>query len=213
MKIKLAIADDHPLIVSSIRNVLDATEHIELCAAYSTGEALITGISLAQPDVLLLDYHLPDQNGAQLARYITYHYPGVKILALTGFDKPALALEMLESGCKGYLQKVNADADIILDAISRVYQGHLYIDSSVSDSYSSQIRNFPKTAEKSHPKLTNRELEVLQAIALELTSNEIADKLYISRKTVENHRTNIMIKCGAKNTVGLIKFAIELKLI
>jgi len=212
MSIKLAIADDHLLIISSLKNTVQAAGYIEVCGTYTSGDALIKGLKHSEPDILLLDYHLPDQNGAQLARYVTYHYPKIKILALTGFDKPGLATEMMESGCMGYLLKSTANTDMIMDAINRIYDGHLYMDKSIQEKYASTIRR--KAAEENvRPKLTNRELEVLQGIAAELSSQEIAEKLYISKRTVDNHRNSLMIKSGAKNTVGLIKFAIELKLV
>lgn len=209
---KIAITDNHLLILSHLENIILTSGYMELCGKYMSGHALTEGLKASVPDILLLDYHLPDKNGAQLARYITYHYPQIKILALTGFDKPDLASEMLKSGCKGYLMKATADAPLILEAINRVYDGYLFIDNSVSDLYTSSIRT-DRLLEDNSPKLTNRELEVLQCIGDELSNQEIADKLYISKKTVENHRHSIMIKSGAKNTAGLIKFAIELKLI
>lgn len=211
MSIKIAIADDHILIIDSLEKACSGKDYLEVIGTYTSGEALIEGLKNALPDVLLLDYHLPDQNGGQLARYVTYHYPQVKILALTGFDKPGLATEMLESGCMGYLLKSSANTDMIMDAIERIYNGHIYMDPTVRNRFAETIHQKPKAAEVS--KLTQRELEILREIASELSSGEIAEKLSISRRTVENHRNSIMIKTGAKNTVGLIKFAIELKLI
>ncbi len=210
---KIAIADDHMLIVSSLKEIILKRDYMELIGQYMSGESLLKGIQQRLPDVLLLDYHLPDQNGAQLARYITYHYPSVKILALTGFDKPNLATEMLESGCRGYLLKATADADLIIEAIHQVHKGQIYLDRSISELYADTIRNNHSYEIDNRPKLTNREMEVLQGIAAELSNQEIADKLFISKRTVENHRNSLMIKAGAKNTVGLIKFAMELKLI
>ncbi len=210
---KVAIADDHLLIISSLKNTFNALEGIEVCGTYTSGAELIKGLEETQPDVLLLDYHMPDQNGAQLARYITYHYPKVRILALTGFDKPDLATEMLESGCMGYLVKTTANEDIIADAVMRVHNGHMYMDSSIRDKYATSIRRNADADQDAKPKLTNREVEILREIASELSNVEIAAKLNLSKRTVENHRNSIMIKSGAKNTVGLIKFAIELKLI
>lgn len=208
---KIAIADDHPLILASIAETLQSCGYMEICGQYGTGAALLEGLAASAPDVLLLDYHLPDQNGARLSRYITYHYPVVKILVLTGFDKPDLAIEMLGNGCMGYLLKTTANAAIIVDAINRISEGQIYLDRSVRDQYAHTVRTSKQ--EDSKPRLTKRELEVLQGIAEELSSQEIAERLFISKRTVDNHRNSLMIKSGAKNTVGLIKFAIDLKLI
>ncbi len=210
---RVALADDHLLIINTLKTMIASTGYIELCGTYRTGAELLDGLQQCIPDVLLLDYHFPDQNGVQLARYISYHYPSVKILALTGFDKPGLATEMLENGCRGYLLKAEATYELILEALNRVYAGHIYLDQSVSDQFGASIRASNLTSNKVQPKLTNREKEILQYITAELSNQEIADKLCISRKTVENHRHSLMAKAEAKNTAGLVKFAIEFKLL
>lgn len=211
MSIKVAIADDHTLIIDSLSKALTATGYIEVCSTYLNGEALMEGLKGVRPEVLLLDYHFPDQNGSQLARYVSYRYPDIGVIILTGFDKPGLAAEILECGCMGYLLKSNVTSEIIIQAIERVAAGQMYMDSGVRSKFLHSIHKKPDTTEKF--KLTQRELEILKEIASELSSQEIAQKLFISRRTVENHRNNIMIKSGAKNTVSLIKFAMELKLI
>jgi len=213
MPIKLAIADDHQLILSSISEAVKRVAYIEVTGTYKTGEELQKGLEQAQPDVLLLDYHLPDQNGAQLARFVTYHYPRVRILALTGFEKPGLATEMLESGCMGYLLKATVNAQVIIEAIERLYEGHMYIDAALRDKYASTIRRNNTEAEDAKAGLTDRELEVLRGIVAEQSSQEIADRLFISKRTVDHHRHSIMMKSGTKSIVGLIKFAIERKLV
>lgn len=212
MSIQLAIADDHHLIISSIEKTVSATGYIQVNATFTTGAALTEGLKNITPDVLLLDYHLPDGNGAQLARYIAYHYPHIKVIVLTGFDKPGLAMEMLECGCMGYLLKTSADAAMIVEAIDTVYSGRIFLDGSLRDKYAHSIQRGPVAAQPVL-KLTNRELDVLKGIASELSSQEIATQLFISKRTVDNHRTSLMIKSGAKNTVGLIKVAIQLGLI
>lgn len=212
MSIKLAIADDHELIISSIENTVSYTGFIDVCGTFSDGGSLLEGLTAVQPDILLLDYHLPDQTGGQLARYITYHYPAIKIIILTGFDKPGLAVEMLESGCMGYLLKTSANAEMILEAIDTVSHGRIFLDSALREKYAHSVQK-ANSAAQPLLKLTNRELEVLKGIASEMSSQEIAEQLYISKRTVDNHRNSLMIKSGAKNTVGLIKIAIQLGLV
>ncbi len=213
MPVRIAITDDHILITESLEKALLSAPHIMITARYASGETLIEGLKEQQPDILLLDYHLPDINGTQLARYVSYHYPDVKIIILTGFDKPGLATEMLECGCMGYLMKSTAGTEIILEAINRVWEGHIFLDNALRDKYMVSVRRDAHKAEHEKPRLTQRELEILRCIAEELSSQEIADKLHLSKRTVDNHRNSIMIKSGAKNTVGLIKFAYELKLV
>lgn len=210
---KVAIADDHLLILSSVTTALSSVGYMELCGTYTSGNDLLEGIKSRRPDVLLLDYHLPDQNGAQLALHISYHYPEVKIIALTGYDKPDLATRMLESGCMGYLLKTSADTNTIIEAIESVYAGNMYIDHTIRDNFMKAIHRINNRDQEQNSKLTLREIEILREIASELSNQEIAEKLFISKRTVETHRNRIMTKLGAKNTVGLIKYAIELKLI
>ena len=212
MKIKISIVDDHHLIVSSIKNALDTAGYFELCGAYNNGAELLEGLKTTNPEVLLLDYHLPDLNGAQLVRIITYHHPDVKILVLTGFDKPGLSTEMLESGCSGYLLKTSAKTDTLLEAIHEVYEGKLYLDKALKEKFADNVHKAHKPKPE-QPKLTKREQEILAMIVNEKSSQEIADLLYISKKTVDNHRSSILMKTGTKNTLGLIKLAWELKLV
>jgi DNA-binding NarL/FixJ family response regulator len=212
MAISLAIADDHHLIINSIQTTVSYTGYIEVQTTYTTAEALIEGLKNTTPDVLLLDYHLPDQNGAQVARYLTYHHPNLKIIVLTGFDKPGLAMEMLQCGCMGYLLKTSANAQMIIEAIDSVYNGRIFLDSALRDKYAQAVQK-DHSEDRPAMKLTNRELDVLRGIAAELSSQEIAEQLFISKRTVDNHRTSLMLKTGVKNTVGLIKLALELKLL
>lgn len=209
--IKVAIADDHVVILQSLSRVLEDTGFFKITGTFADGHALTEGLKKNTQDILLLDYHFPEHTGSELSRYISYHYPEIKIIILTGFDKPGLAAEMLECGCMGYLLKGSATTEIITHAILQVYNGQIYIDGILRNKFIANIRR--KQDEVAPLKLTQRELEILKEIAAELSSQEIADKFCISKRTVDNHRTSIMTKSGAKNTAGLIKYALELKLI
>lgn len=214
MSIQIAIADDHQLILSSLTDAFSATGYMLVCGRFPSGEQLLKALPDIRPDVLILDYHLPDYNGAHLARYVTYHYPEIKIIALTGYDKPGLSTEMLESGCAGFLLKASADADTIIEAVNAVQEGKLYLDPALKQKFSATIQDsLTEAPDAEKPRLTNRELEILECIADGLSSQEIADKLFISKRTVDNHRNSILIKSGTKNTAGLIRFALEMKLI
>jgi DNA-binding NarL/FixJ family response regulator len=211
--ITIAIVDDHPLIISSLTRLINTIEGFELWGSYERAESLCDALKEGQPSILLMDYHLPDQTGDQLARYIVYHYPEIKIIALTGFDKPGLSNDMLECGCMGYLVKTTATDVLLRDAILSVSEGKIYMDSSLQQLYAERIREAARSRQSPKPKLTNRELEVLKGIVDELSSQEIADKLFISKRTVDNHRKGLLLKTGARNMAGLIKFAIELRLV
>ncbi len=211
--IRIAVADDHPLILSSIRTMTEMNDHLILCGAYHSGAALMEGLKKDLPDILILDYHLPDGNGGELSQYITYHHPQVKILILTGYDEPELVSELLRKGCMGFMQKTFASPEALLEAIDNIYNGQMYIHSAVRDQYAASIQASHKNEKESVLRLTTRELEVLRAIAGELSSKQIADKLHISKRTVDSHRNSILLKSGVKNTAGLIRLAMELKLL
>lgn len=214
MTIKVAITDDHVLIMESLERAILSTGYIEVCGRFFTGEELVNGLVECRPDVLLLDYHLPDQGGMQLIRHITGHYPDIKIIVLTGIDKPGLATELLEAGCMGYLMKSTSNTGIITQAIGRVYEGQIFLDTGLRNRHMLTVqREVRAGAADAQLKLTQRETEILRCIAEELSSQEIADRLCLSKRTVDNHRNSLMIKSGAKNMVGLIKFAYEQKLI
>jgi len=211
MPIKVAITDDHPLVISGLRNTLSAYPHIEYCGGYTSGEALLEGLQHAQPDVLLLDVQLPDQPGNRLARIVSETWPAVRILALTGMDTSFHILDMLQNGCTGYLLKHTDEASLI-QAIEQVYAGEQYIDPSLKETLlQSMVRT--KRQAKKLPVLTEREKEILQLIAAGHTSPGIAEMLFIAPRTVENHRFSIMQKLDVKNTVSLIRLALQMGLI
>lgn len=213
--IRIAIADDHPLLVSSIENVLHTAGYFTIQGTYETGEALLEGLKQSpQPEVLILDYHLPDHNGAKLARQVTYHYPEIKILALSGFEKPGLSTELIESGCAGFLLKTSARQDVLLKAIHTVLDGNIYLDKQLKERFAENIHRTGRLRHREmQSKLTKRELEILALIINELSSQEIAERLFISKKTVDNHRSSILMKTGAKNNFALMKIAMELNLV
>lgn len=210
MKIKVSITDDHPLVITGLQNALNGQEDIELLDTYKNGTSLLEGLKERQPDVLLLDVQLPDIPGNELARTINKEYPEIRILALTSMDTSFHALDMLQHGCTGYLLK-HTEHDTLIEAIREVYAGEQYIDASIKDDL---LKSMMKTKRQSNkiPVLTEREKEILQLIALGKTSPQIADELFISIRTAENHRFSIMQKLDVKNTAALVTKAIRLGL-
>jgi DNA-binding NarL/FixJ family response regulator len=208
INIKLAIADDHPMVVNGIKNMLYYYRHIEISDSWNSGKELLEGLAERQPDVLLLDLQLPDMTGNELARIIARSYPDVKILVITSMESTFHIKDMMKSGCKGYLLKTTS-REILLEAIETIYQGGEYIDAQLKEQLLRDVlkKKGPATS------LTRREKEILSLIAQELTSHEIAAQLNISQRTVENHRFSLMQKLNAKNTVSLIKISLEKGLI
>lgn len=209
--IQVAITDDHPLVLAGLKDMLKSFNDIQITGLYSSGAALLEGLEHEQPDILLLDIQLPDKKGWELAAIISNQYPMVKILAITSFDATGYVKSMMRSGCKGYLLK-NTDQQTLVKAIRMVYDGEEYIEPAIKEQMLQNIMHFKKASRNELPVLTRREKEILKLIIEEHTSQQIADKLCLSLRTIENHRFNIQQKLQVKNTVGLIKIAIEMGL-
>jgi len=211
MKIKVSIADDHPLVLAGLEKLMHDSTAIELLDFCRNGDELLQQLRKRQPDVLLLDIQMPGKNGDELARYITDTWPKISILVLTNLDQTFHVENMILNGALGYLLK-HSDKEILQEAIETVYGGKQYIDPSMKDQMLQDMLEARNKA-ASLPKLTQREKEVLALIAREYTSSEIAEKLFISYRTVENHRLNLLFKLSVKNTAGLVRKALQLGLV
>jgi len=211
MPIRVAIIDDHPLAIAGLQNMLSSCEAITVSSTYSSGAALLKGFEQEQPDVLLLDVLLQDMKGQELAGIIRARYPIVRMLAITSLDAPIHVKSMMRNGCNGYLLK-NTDVKNLICAITEVYEGKEYIEPSLKEQMLQNMLHFKRGNKTGNPTLSRREKEILQLIIEENTNQQIADKLFLSLRTIENHRFSLLQKMEVKNTVGLIKMAIQLGL-
>jgi len=211
MSIRLAITDDHEMVLKGIETMLGNTPEIKVVGSYKNAAETIENIATDRPDVLLLDINLPDINGIDLCKQLLKKNPDLKIIALTNFDETSFVKRILNNGAHGYLLK-NTDKLELLDALKTVLSGEQYLQKDIQKKLLLQAVG-KKPSNTLLIKLTRREKEVLQAISEELTTQEISEKLFISPKTVETHRMNLMSKLGAKNSVGIIKIAIENQLL
>jgi len=211
MSIRLAITDDHEMVLKGIETMLDTTPEIKVVGTYKNATETIKNIAKDQPDILLLDINLPDINGIDLCKQLLKKNPDLKIIALTNFDETSFVKRILNNGAHGYLLK-NTDKLELLEALKIVLSGEQYLQKDIQKKLLLQAVG-KKSSNALIIKLTRREKEVLQAISEELTTKEISEKLFISPKTVETHRMNLMSKLGAKNSVGIIKIAIEKQLL
>jgi DNA-binding NarL/FixJ family response regulator len=208
--IHIAITDDHPMIIGGLRNMLSLYPHIQLDNAYTTGTALMDGLQLQQPDVLLLDIQLPDKTGDTLVPLILKKYPAIRILALTNMDSMLYIHNMLRLGVSGYLSK-NSDPDTVIKAIETIYNNEQFLEPAIKQ----KLDQFALTMRKEaalKPTLTLREKEILQLTVNGDTIQEISEKLFIGLRTVEYYRSNLLLKLEVKNMAGLIKKAIRLGL-
>jgi DNA-binding NarL/FixJ family response regulator len=207
MCINVSIVDDHPMVLAGLQQLLGSFENINVSNTYSCGKDLLQGLKDSLPDVLILDIQLPDQNGEELTKIIRKTYPQINILAMTSIDTPILIKNMLKAGCLGYLLK-NADRQSLIAAIETVYRGEQFITPAIKELLFQDMLGVRRQA-NARVVLTRREKEILQLIAIENTSQEIADKLFLSLRTVENHRKNMLQKFDVKNMVGLVKKSME----
>lgn len=209
-KVRVSIVDDHLIVLNGLRSMLQNYVNIELLQVCLSGRELLNLLTKMQPDILLLDVQMPDIQGEQLAKTIKRKYPNIKIIAVTNLDAPYYLQVMLKNGVSGYILK-NVNADTLARAIFSVYNGDTYIDSRIKDEYPDMVSSTNVNSES--PSLTRREQQILELIASEHTSSDIAAMLFISQGTVDIHRANLMQKLDVKNTAGLIMKGAKLGLL
>lgn len=212
MNIRISIADDHPLVITGIQNMLDTQPGIRILGAYPDGTALMKGLETdGLPDVLLLDIQMPGKTGDELAPLILKKYPELKILMLTNFDSTLHVQNMLRHGVLGYLLKTT-DKETLFRAIETVNRGEEFLQKSMKDKIS-RVGNRIKREVSTKSNLTTREIEILQCIVDGCSSQEIANKLFLSVRTVDNYRFNILLKMDARNIAVLVRKALEMGLV
>lgn len=206
--IKIAITDDHPLLLEGLKNILNNKESIEVVATFKSAAELLDGLSKIEIDVLLLDINLGDANSIEIMDKILKKNPFLLIIMLSVHNELAVINSSLNQGAVGYIQK-NASVEEILQGIKTVHEGKKFICSQTQ----SKMRELETEQPNFVPKLTRREKEILLEAAHGLTTNQIAEKLFISSHTVESHRKNVIDKFQTSNLSTAIKLAIEYGLI
>ncbi|BAV08566.1 two component transcriptional regulator, LuxR family [Filimonas lacunae] len=204
--IKVAITDDQAIVRYGVSRILENEPDITISGVYAGGESLLTGIAQTLPDVVLLDIQMPGKNGVELAGIITKLYPTIHIIALTNNDSPEQARDMLKQGCLGYLLK-DTEPRILIEAIKAVNKGDQYIYDDLKKQLLSMLSQTQDNV------ITRREKEILHYIVDGLTNQQIANQLFLSLRTVENHRNRLLQKLGVKNTAALVKLAMQKKLV
>jgi DNA-binding NarL/FixJ family response regulator len=211
-KIKVLIADDHPLMRNGIKSVLLADSQIEIIGEAKDGEEAYKLIFNNQPDVALLDVEMPRMTGLEIARKLSSEKLKTKIIFLTMYKDEDLFNEAMDIGAFGYVLKENAVEDV-LESIKIVAEGRHYISPMISGYLVTRLNKLNTLSQKSPSinDLTKAERIILKHISLEKTTQQIAEELNISYKTVENHRNNISKKLNLHGTHSLVKFAINNK--
>lgn len=206
--IKVALTDDHPLLLEGLKNILSQHEDFSVIGCYSSSNELFTGLETQFLDVLLLDINLADGNSIDLIKPIIKKYPTIRIIMLSVHNEYAVINSALEEGAMGYIQKNAAIEEIVL-GIQTISTGKKFLCSQTK----SIVEKKNKTGLNAVPKLTRREKEVLIEASSGLTTIQIADKLFISPHTVESHRKNLIVKFKTTNLSTVIKLAIEYGLV
>ncbi|MBN2486542.1 MAG: response regulator transcription factor [Bacteroidales bacterium] len=201
-KIKIALVDDHQLFRSGINFIINDTSDIELAFEASNGQEFLENLEYFQPDVVLMDINMPIVDGVEATRRALEKYPNLKVLVLSMFGEVDYYNTMIDLGVKGFILK-DIDNEELIDAIRKVNNGGSYFSQEL---LLQLIKTKPGTDQVD---LTRREKEVLELICLGMSNQEISDKLFISQRTVERHRSSLLFKTESKNSVSLVVFAIK----
>lgn len=215
-KIKVLIVDDHPLFREGIKAILGRSPEFEIVGEAGDAETGLKLIRQKKPDLALVDISLPDKNGIDLAQSIKKIQPEIRILIVSMHSKMDYITEAFHAGAHGYLVKESAGEGLI-KAIKCIEKGEYFIDDIVSHEVVQRILENPEKQDEiidaSYVSLTNREKEILRLLAEDLSPKEIGDQLFISSKTVDNHRANIMRKLELQRPLDLVRYAAKIGLI
>ena len=212
-KIRIIIADDHHILLDGLKAMLQKHKDIEIVGLFSNGRQVFDALPKLELDIALVDINMPEMDGHELTRNIKEFYPAVSVITLSMHDDAAHIMEMVEAGISGYLLK-NVNDKELLEAIRTVAQGKMYFCSEVSEKIATIVLQQQRKLEQpEEPKLTDRELEILKLISQEYSNAQIANTLFISERTVETHRKNMLRKTSNKTIVGLLKYALERQII
>lgn len=210
-KIQLAIVDDDLLFVQLLKNYIDNYINTEVVLTASTGNKFLNGIREKQIniDVVILDLRMKDGSGLDVLEALKKEDKAIKTIVLSSFYRRSFMGQMLKLGVNAFLPK-ETDQEELIKVIETVYnKGHYFSEEQV-DVMRKQLSNkLPEFRNQNVDRLTSRELDILKLLCQQLTTREIADKLFISSKTVETHKSNLFIKTGVKNTTGLVIYAVQ----
>lgn len=206
MDINIAIADDHQLVIDGLISLLEKVEGFDVKASALNGQEALRLAENLKIDVFLMDIDMPVMDGIAATQALKKDYPHIKVLVLTMHDEKSMIQMLIDIGADGYLLK-NSDQDELALAIKNVHGGKKHFSSEVTMSLLQP--DAPGVQKENLKDLTEREIEILTQIAEGLSNKEIGEKLFISHRTVDTHRTNLMKKLEVHNIAGLIRFAIK----
>lgn len=209
-KIRIAIADDHQLFRNGLKILLGAFPGFEVVAEASNGNELLKQLSLSQADIILMDISMPEKDGIEATAEVSKLYPDTKVVALSMYGEEEYYYSIVDAGAKGFILK-DSDINEVKEAIETVYKGGNYFSQELLYHVIRKMKNREQEVKSSS--LSKREKEILLKICEGLSNHEIAETLFISKRTVDKHRANLLAKTNSKNTASLILYAIKNKLI
>ena len=215
-KTRIILVDDHQLVRTGIANLLSDEPGFEIVGEAADSSEFLSLLDKIQPDIALLDISMPGMSGIELTRLITGNYPIIRVLILSMHTSEDFIFNAINAGAKGYLPK-NTSRKELIEAIKAVARGEEYYAESISNvilkSYIKKAKSGPEDSGSKENQLSKREMEVLRLFAEGFSNQEIADKLFISIRTVESHKNHIMQRLELKSSVDLVKFAIRNNLV
>lgn len=216
-KINIVIADDEQLFRSGIRFILEREPNFNISFETENGKKLLDFLRTTKefPDIILMDLNMPEMNGVEATKIIHKTHPNIKIVVLTSYNSKSFITNMIDVGASSYLVK-NTSPKMVVHTINEVHKKGFYynekvlsiINENIISSSGKRIKN-----DLEQKLLSKREIDVLELICAQKTTAEIADKLFISPRTVEGHRNNLLLKTKSKNVAGLVIYGIQKKLI
>jgi DNA-binding NarL/FixJ family response regulator len=208
MPVRVALVDDHPVVLAGVRALLEAVADVELVGEASTGAAGLKAICEGLPDIAVIDLSLPDINGMELARRVSQRCPEVKIIVLTVHEDRAYVHSVLEAGARGYLLKRSAGEEL-LRAIRAVNQGAIYLDPAISAQASIDVPEFSAASAGDGGELSRREEDVLRLVTQGFSNKQIAAQLEVSVKSVETYKSRASEKRGLHSRADIVRYGIR----
>jgi len=210
-KIKIMIVDDHEIFRGGLKLLINRLKYGKVIAEAVNGKEFLDLLELNMPDIVLMDIEMPVMNGIEATKKALERFPELKIIALTMFNDEEYVESMLDAGVKGFLLK-SINKESLDKALQSVMAGKNYYSEELFQYFTKKIAHTDKT-ETPEIKLTQREIEIVQLSLEGLSNKEIADKLFISERTVVGHKSNLLSKTGCKSTIHLLAYVIKNKLV
>lgn len=210
-KLKIFIVDDHEFFRNGLKMVVNRLKYARVTGEAANGREFLDLLRQSEPDIVLIDIQMPLLNGIDATRMALEEYPDLKIVALTMFDDEEYVQSMIDAGAKGFLLK-NITKDVLDQALQAIQAGKNYYSPELFDFFTKKVVSEPRQDEEDI-QLTKREKEILQLICDGLGNKEIADRLFISERTVVGHKSNLLSKTNCKSSVGLLSYAIRHRLV